>query len=185
MQPGNILSELPTRLRWGLFGSAGMLAFMLFINQPLLTDPAPQGIVSLQFAGTADQTSAIVRSWGSSGIPWATTVLVLDYLFTALYLATLLMLTNHLTRDRPGIRERTIARWVKTLFLAAALADVVENTLLLNNLQEPTDSLSLSATLCALTKLTGLLTGAAGLVVVRASRRHPLTHDDTEQAPHS
>lgn len=184
MPPGKFLTELPGRLRWSLVAAAAMLIFMLVINQPLHSEPAPQGIISLQFAGTADQTAVIVASWGDRLLPWAITVLVLDYLFIAVYLTALVLLTNHLTRDRPGIRERSTARWVKALFLVAAMADMAENALLLGNLEKPTDMLSLSATLCALIKFTGLLTGAAGLVFIRASRRHPLTPEDPEQAPH-
>lgn len=185
MSAGKLLNELPGRLRWSLVAAAAMLVFMLVINQPLHSEPAPQGIISLQFAGTADQSAAILNSWGERLLPWAVASLVFDYGFIAVYLAALVLLTSHLTRDRPGIREQTTARWVKTLFIVAALADVVENGLLLGNLRQPTDMLSLSATLCALIKFTGLVTGAAGLVIIRASRRHPLTPEDPEQAPHA
>ncbi len=41
----------------------------------------------------------------------------------------------------------------------------------------PTDMVSLSATLCALVKFTGLMLGCAGLVIIRAARRHPLAHE--------
>ena len=41
----------------------------------------------------------------------------------------------------------------------------------------PTDVVSLSATVCALIKFTGLMLGVAGLVIIRAARRHPLAHE--------
>ncbi|MEC7433796.1 MAG: hypothetical protein VYC10_10805, partial [Pseudomonadota bacterium] len=69
-----------------------------------------------------------------------------------------------------------VARWVRTLFVIAGISDVAENIVLLNNFNPPSDSLSLTATILALVKFTGLILGMAGLVVIRASRRRPLTH---------
>ena len=108
---------------------------------------------------------------------WAQISLWLDFLFVPAYLATLIFLTNHLMRDRPGVRERNVARWVKALFVTAGAGDLTENILLLNNMDPPTDMVSLSATLCALVKFTGLMLGCAGLVIIRAARRHPLAHE--------
>ena len=59
--------------------------------------------------------------------------------------------------------------------MIAGLSDVIENIVLLNNFNPPTDALSLSAALLSLLKYTGLVLGVAGLVVIRAARRHPLT----------
>jgi len=56
----------------------------------------------------------------------------------------------------------------------AALADVAENLVLLNNVNPATDALSLAAAILALLKYTGLILGVAGLVIIRAARRHPL-----------
>ena len=69
-----------------------------------------------------------------------------------------------------------VARWVRALFVIAGISDVAENIVLLNNFNPPSDSLSLTATILALVKFTGLILGMAGLVVIRASRRRPLTH---------
>jgi len=146
------------------------------LNQPLKTASAPQGIISFQLAGTADQAYAILRSWRENGLMWAQLSLWVDFLFIAAYLAALLQLTRHFTRDRPGIRERKVARWVRALFVTAGLSDVAENIVLLNNLSPPTDSMSMTATILALIKFTGLILGVAGLVIIRAARRHPLSH---------
>ena len=99
----------------------------------------------------------------------------IDFLFILAYVAALLQLTRHFTRDRPGIRERKVARWVRTLFVVAGASDIAENIVLMNNLDPATSTLSLTATLLALIKFTGLMLGIAGLVVIRAARRHPLT----------
>nr|WP_291827912.1 hypothetical protein [Marinobacter sp.] len=149
---------------------------LMAINQPLKTGSAPQGIVSFQLAGTAEQSYAIIRSWRDGKLMWVQLSLWLDFVFILAYLAALLQLTRHLTRDRPGIRERMVARWVRLLFVIAGVSDVAENIVLLNNLSPPTDSMSMTATILALIKFTGIVLGIAGLVIIRAARRHPLSH---------
>ncbi|MDO6443560.1 hypothetical protein [Marinobacter sp. 2_MG-2023] len=151
-----------------------LLVALLVINQPLKTGSAHQGIVSYQLAGSAEQALAIVRSWGDEGLQWARLSLWLDFLFIPVYCLTLILLTRHCTRDRPGVRERNAARWIRTLFIAAGLADATENVLLLNNLEAPADAISVAAAISALAKFTALTLGIAGLVIIRAARRHPL-----------
>lgn len=165
---------LPRSLKAWLIVTAVLLTALVLINQPLKTGPAHQGIVSFQLAGTAEHALAIVKSWGEEGLQWAKFSLWADFLFIPVYCFTLIMLTRHCNQDRPGIRERTAARWVHTLFLSAGLADVAGNVLLLNNLEDPTDAISLAATISALVKFTALILGIAGLVIIRAARRHPL-----------
>ncbi|EMP54157.1 hypothetical protein ACFQGA_18405 [Marinobacter koreensis] len=161
-------------LKTNLFSAVILLAALLVINQPLQTASAPQGIVSFQLAATADQAHAILRSWRSDGQAWAQVSLWLDFVFIGVYVMAFLSLTRHFMRDRPGVRERMVARWVRALFVAAGIGDLLENVLLLNNFNPPTDVVSLSATFCALIKFTGLTLGIAGLVIIRAARRHPI-----------
>lgn len=176
MDPAHGVAAFPKSLKASLLVATVLLLALLMVNQPLQTASAPQGIVSYQLAGTADQAHAIFRSWGSEGVAWAKVSLWLDFLFIPAYMLALIHLTRHFTRDRPGIRERVGARWVRALFATAGLSDGAENILLLNNFNPPTDEVSLSATLCALIKFTALTLGIAGLVIIRASRRHPLAH---------
>ncbi|MEX2474753.1 hypothetical protein [Marinobacter sp.] len=177
MDIARTIRSLPKGLTCSVIFTSLLLVALLIINQPLQTGSAPQGIVSYQLAATADHSLAILRSWRGDAMVWAHASLWLDFLLVPAYVFTLLLVTNHLMRDRPGVRERNVARWVKALFVGAGIGDLLENILLLNNLNPPTDSLSLSATLCALTKFTGLMLGAAGLVIIRAARRHPLAHE--------
>ena len=134
-----LMTLLPKRLNLSLAATAVLLLVLVVVNQPLQTGSAPQGIVSLQMAATADQSMAILRSWRQDGMLWAQISLWLDFLFVPAYLATLIFLTNHLMRDRPGVRERNVARWVKALFVTAGAGDLTENILLLNNMDPPTD----------------------------------------------
>ena len=126
------------------------------------------------FLSAGPECRAVLSSLGRESRIALCTALWLDFVFITTYLMALLHLTRFLMRDRPGIRERKVARWVRSLFITAGLGDVAENILLLNNFNPPTDLVSLAATVCALIKFTGLTLGLAGLVVIRAARRHPL-----------
>lgn len=169
-------AALPRNLLTLLVTAVLLLVVLLVVNQPLRNTGAPQGIVSFQLAGTAEHARAIIQSWGAENLVWAKASLWLDFLFIPAYLLALLHLTRHFMQDRPGVRERTIARWVRALFLTAGVSDATQNILLLNNFHPPEDTLTLYATICALVRYTGLALGIAGLVIIRASRRHPLVH---------
>ncbi len=169
-------AALPRNLLILLVTAVLLLVVLLVVNQPLRNTGAPQGIVSFQLAGTAEHARAIIQSWGAENLVWAKASLWLDFLFIPAYLLALLHLTRHFMQDRPGVRERTIARWVRALFLTAGVSDATQNILLLNNFHPPEDTLTLYATICALVRYTGLALGIAGLVIIRASRRHPLVH---------
>lgn len=168
-------SDIPKALILSLLTTLALFIALLLINEPLQTYAAPKGIVSLEMAGTLDRANEILASWNDSAVSWAKTSLWLDFVFAPAYVLTLLLLTRHLSRDRPGVRERTVSRWVRGLFIGAGTCDVAENIILLNNIESPGESMSLAATLFALAKFTGLLLGLAGLVILRAARRHPLS----------
>lgn len=167
-------SDFPKALTLGLLVSLVLFIALLLINEPLQTNQAPKGIVSFQMAGTLEQASEILESWDSNAVSSARASLWVDFAFTGAYVLTLLLLTTHLSRDRPGRRARAVTRWVKGLFITSGTFDLAENVLLLNNLDSPTETMSLAATLCALAKFTGLILGLAGLVILRAARRHQL-----------
>ena len=87
-----LMTLLPKRLNLSLAATAVLLLVLVVVNQPLQTGSAPQGIVSLQMAATADQSMAILRSWRQDGMLWAQISLWLDFLFVPAYLATLIFL---------------------------------------------------------------------------------------------
>ncbi|MDI9246529.1 hypothetical protein [Marinobacter sp. CHS3-4] len=167
--------HLPRALSVSLLVTVMLFVVLVLVNQPLQTSPAPKGIISLQMAGSLDHVREILASWNGEGMAWARASLWLDFAFAPAYVLTLLLLTRHLSRDRPGVRERTVTRWVRGMFIGAGTCDVAENILLLNSLESPSESLNLAATLFALAKFTGLILGLAGLVILRAARRHPLS----------
>ncbi|WP_227664275.1 hypothetical protein [Marinobacter litoralis] len=155
--------------------SAALFLALLVMNQPLKTASAPQGIISFQLAGTAQHAQAILASWQPDNTTWARASLWLDFAFIAAYVTLLLQLTRRFSVDRPGVRERIVAKWVRLLFIVAGTSDVLENLALLNNFNPPDNSLSMAASIFALVKFTGLLLGLAGLIILRAARRQPLT----------
>ncbi|GGY83952.1 hypothetical protein [Marinobacter zhanjiangensis] len=167
-------APVPVRIRWLGVITAIMLLLQLGLNQPLQTATAPQGMLSFQLAGTGESAAAIAQSWASAGMGWALASLWSGFLFAVLYSTLLILFTNYLLVDRPGIRERKTGRWVRGLFVTAGLAHIAEYALMLANLETPSDRLSLSATLLALANYTALVLGIAGLVVIRAARRHPM-----------
>lgn len=171
-----IRTPIPAKIRWLGVITAILLAVQLGLNQPLQTPVSPQGMLNFQLAATAENAAAIARSWADAGIGWAWASLWSGFLFAVLYSTLLVLFTNHLLVDRPGVRERKNGSWVRGLFIAAGLTHIAEYSLLLANLDAPSDRLSLSATLLALINYTALLVGIAGLVVIRAARRHPLHH---------
>lgn len=167
-------TPIPARIRWLGVITAIVLVLQLGLNQPLQTSASPQGMLNFQLASTAENAIAIAQGWAEAGLIWAHFSLWSGFLFAILYSALLIQFTNHLLVDRPGVRERKTGRWVRALFVTAGMTHIAEYCLMLANLDAPTDRLSLSATLLALINYTALLLGLAGLVVIRAARRHPL-----------
>ena len=131
-------------MKASLVQAVGLYLVIAVLNQSLKTEAAPQGISASSWRQRLNRR-AILQSWGHENLAFAELSLWLGLLFTVAWLASLLQLTRHFTRDRPGIRERKVARWVRVLFVIAGLCDVAENSVLLNNLATPTDAMSSSA----------------------------------------
>ncbi|HLC35886.1 MAG TPA: hypothetical protein VJJ70_12935 [Anaerolineales bacterium] len=80
------------RIWFWLAGAAATVAVMLVFNligAPTITPAAPQGIVSLQLAGSAEAAEGILASWDSAARLRAAFGLGLDFLFPLLYAATI------------------------------------------------------------------------------------------------
>ena len=82
-----------TRRFWfWLAGAAATVAVMLVFNftgAPTITPAAPQGIASLQLAGSAEAAEQILASWDSAARLRAAFGLGLDFLFPLLYAVTI------------------------------------------------------------------------------------------------
>lgn len=177
------MSQLPFAIRrWPsdlkLTAAIGflMLCALAIVNQQLISEEAPRGIVSLELAAAPGRATAIILSWQAEGLFWARLSVYLDFVFIAAYLVFLLQLSRHWLADRPGVREQQVGHGAKVLFMSAAVADIGENICLLITLEQlqmnfwPT-----AAAILALIKFVSLLCGAGALVVLRVARGQPAT----------
>ena len=163
---------------WILFSvTIVVIVFMQIVSAPLITDAAPQGIVSFEFAGDLPNAEKIIDSWGEEERIYAGLGLGLDYLFLALYSCTIAlgcilaargMLTEFFAKAGVALA------WAQ---FAAALLDCVENFALIKLLLGSGDALwPRLAFWCAGPKFfivgTGLVYVVIGAVVflIRRSR---------------
>jgi hypothetical protein len=103
---------------------------LMLAGRDLVTEAAPNGILSLEFAGSEEDVARILQAWSARARTAAAFALGLDYLFMPLYAAGLSFLgaTLALAASRRG--RRGLAGWVAGVawlpWLAAA-ADATEN----------------------------------------------------------
>ncbi len=114
--------------------------FQVWLNPPLVTGAAPQGIVSFELARTAGNAFDMLASWNDAALLYAAFGLGFDFLFMPLY-ATALSAAALLAADR---RQGAWTAWGSLIgwgAFGAALFDVVENialfSILLNGAVEP------------------------------------------------
>jgi hypothetical protein len=158
------LESIPSTSRKSLFfaflaGTLILFAVFRFLDTPLRTSAAPNGIVSFELAGTPSQAQAIIDSWHEmaylvssvAGEPvpglisrshsFAAFGLGVDYLFMPIY-ATALALGILLAAGRHPGWFANMGVWVGWGAYAAALFDAVENyslarMLLMNQIWSP------------------------------------------------
>lgn len=151
------LDAIPIARRPGIFWFlvACTLVVMLVFSLtggPLATDSAPNGIVSLELAGTSSKTQTILESWDQQAQLLAAFGLGFDYLFMALYVLTLglacIWARDSLRESRwPFAGLGTPLAWV---VLAAGVLDSIENACLMWQLiHGPADALARAAQVCA------------------------------------
>ncbi len=152
-----------------------LVLFVIFqlLNAPLITSIAPYGIVSHQFAWTAEKAQAILASWAGRPSLFAAFGLGLDFLFIPSYALTL-----GLGALLAAGRHRNMAVWLRQLGIwatygvfAAATFDVLENILqarqlLLGAITAPVTILTgVCATLKFALLALGILYGLVGLLL--------------------
>lgn len=117
-------------LFWALFIFTIVVMYCLnLMGEPLITAPAPYGIVSFELAGSADRAQEILDSWDETAQMHAAFSLGFDYLYMVLYSTTIalaciwgaVLLQNH---GWPGAWLGLILAWGQWL---AATFDGIEN----------------------------------------------------------
>jgi len=137
------------------------------LGNPLV---APNGIVSLELAGTAERAGEIIELWTAGGVVGAArSSLWMDFGFIVLYTATLAMWVRWAMARKERAWWRAVGRVALVVVIAAAMADVAENVLLLRVLDGPAPLTTAWARRCALAKF-GLLAGAVSYVLASSSR---------------
>lgn len=150
------------------------------ISKPLsVPDVAPNGIISLEFAGGSARAKAIVAAWRNKGVLQnAKKVQWLDFLYIAAYSTTLSLACIWSTKllpnfDSAWLRTGTVLAWGQWL---AALFDIIENLALFPFLYKDVNDKAIwaqVAAFCAALKFSliiiGLLYIVTSLIVFGAS----------------
>ena len=109
--------------------SLTLLTAMHSLDQALITQTAPRGIVSFELAGSIEKVRQILNEWGPKGKAYATLSLGLDYLFLIVYAVFISLSCVRIAR-RLKSRFSPAAAWGMVIGWAqfmAALLDIVEN----------------------------------------------------------
>jgi hypothetical protein len=156
--------------------NVGISLALLVAGQDIRTDAAPNGVLSLQFAGDVEDVGRILRSWSPRARAVAAFSLGLDYLYMPIYAAGASFLGAKLALAARHRGRSGLAAWVAVVawlpWLAAA-ADATENAaaleLVLGGPDDPWPTVVLTA---ALTKyallalvIVTLLAGTAVLIM--------------------
>jgi hypothetical protein len=139
------------------------VAVFTFHDRPLETEAAPNGIVDLELAGSAEKAERIRQSWADNdALDEAGFSIGFDYVFLLVYstgLAALCALGAAAMRRRGVGLLATIGVLAAWGAWGAALCDAVENAAMLPLLDRPTDSWASTAAAFATAKFVLLVIG--------------------------
>ena len=144
-----------------------VMVVMNITGQPLISDPAPKGIISYELAGNEETAREILESWDDLAKIYAGFNLGFDYLFLLLYSTTIafsIIWLIDLLKMRPNVKR--LALILATSLSLAALLDAVENaalfTMLVNGVTSPWPQVSF---ICATIKFGLVILGLAFVLV--------------------
>ncbi|CAB1057756.1 hypothetical protein D1BOALGB6SA_2511 [Olavius sp. associated proteobacterium Delta 1] len=143
-----------------------LLTGMHALDQSLITDAAPSGIVSFELAGNIQQAKQILEEWGPKGRGYAALSLGLDYLFLIVYALFLslacILVARHLAPRIAFLAMGGVVLGWGQFF--AALLDAIENLALINIILDSQRGIwPIIARWCAIVKF-GIV--GAGLVYI-------------------
>ena len=113
--------------------SVSLLAVIMVLDRPLRTPAAPDGIVSFEFSGSAENARRIIDSWSADARRAAAMSLGLDYLFLIAYAAAIALACGMVgtALETRGSRLGTWGHGIAWAQWVAAACDMVENLILL------------------------------------------------------
>lgn len=144
-----------------------------FLDQPLRTPAAPNGIVSYELAGSLENAQSMLNSWDEKARLAAAFGLGFDYLFMPAYALALSLGLLLVGAEKPKAYH-TLTSWLGCGVFVAAGFDAIENYalwLILNG--EVSAALPPIAGMCATIKfillIAGLVTAVAGIFIKKTS----------------
>ncbi len=151
----------PAVFRFATFFALFVFANSFLINQPLVTEAAPAGIVSFEFAWTLESAQAMIASWGDQARVSAAFGLGVDYLLMPAYaLALGLGVVLAVPRFSRLPRLAALGPWLAWGQILAAGLDSIENYALIRLVFGAREAyLAPLAGWCALFKFSLLLLG--------------------------
>ncbi|MCX2980273.1 hypothetical protein EYC98_05245 [Halieaceae bacterium IMCC14734] len=145
-------------------------AWMLALDQTLVNEQAPQGIVSFELAGNADKAARILAVWAAPQREQAMFMQGMDNLYLLVY-PTWLALTLTLLASGLGPRSQRLAQGLAWLVLFAIPLDLTENYALLVQLRHgASNHWAALALLCAVPKFGLVALAAASCLVLGIAR---------------
>lgn len=160
------------------FLSSTVMAVLAILDQSLITESVPLGIVSFEFAENLSSAQNMVTSWGSEAKIYAALSLGIDYLFMVLYAASISLGCSLVTRTVNTsflIKTGILIAWAQFL---AVILDGIENYALIKLLLESENALWPALSFwCALPKFiivgAGLtwITCSAVLILVKKIKK--------------
>ena len=132
-------------------------AWLIYMDRMLVSDAAPNGIISFELAGSLERSEAIIQSWSEPARSAAMLIQGFDYLYLIIYPAWL-SLASILLGALLGGRWQSAGMVTGWVVLLAAPLDAVENYALIQQLMSGAAAgLAQLALWCALMKFTLVL----------------------------
>ncbi len=119
------------------FTTLFLLIIISYLDSPLKTIEAPDGIVSFELAKSFENAQKIISSWNANAKSYAFKSLVVDYLFLvsySLFFAFLIFKLSKSLLDKNFSRFARIGIVLGWLQFLAAISDALENYFLLRQL---------------------------------------------------
>jgi len=164
------LQQIPLRYLLALFVLLLILTavnsfLMSQMSEPLITEQAKRGILSFEFATTAQRSQEILDSWDSQTKLAAGLTLQMDFLFLLVYSTTLGIGCLLISRSQSDPRFSQLGIILAWLQWGAGLADVFENFALLQVISGSMIFFPLIAALFASIKFGLIFLGVAYIAI--------------------